>query len=57
MVRVTVKKLQAGTNAGRYGVRDDGVTMITFHLKGRAEAWATARRRGLKLKIKKRRSK
>ena len=57
MVRVTVKKLQAGTNAGRYGVRDDGVTMITFHLKGRAEAWATARRRGLKLKIKKRRLK
>jgi len=48
MIRVTIKKLQKGTNAGRYAVRDDGVTRVSFKLKSSAEKWAKARRKNLK---------
>jgi hypothetical protein len=48
MVRITIRKLKKGSNAGRYGVQDDGVTRISFKFKRSAVRWAKARRKALK---------
>ena len=50
MTRITIKKLTRGTNAGRYAVRDDGVTRVSFASKRSAEKWANARRKIFKNK-------
>ena len=48
MVRITIKKLTRGTAAGRYGVRQDGKTIVSFPLKSSAERFAKARRKHFK---------
>ena len=45
MVRITVKKLTQGSNAGRYAVRQNGKTVVHFADKQSAERFAKSRRK------------
>ena len=45
MGRITIKKLTEGTAAGRYAVRENGRTVVSFASRPSAVRFANARRK------------